>query len=357
MLAKKIFIIVPSATLESPVKGAIALANEIVKSFPVTFVTIKKGNSNLKLLNKNVKFIELYEKGNLVKRLFFLRKLISNEGGKSSVVSISFCLSADFINSFFSNVALTFSSIRGNLPKVYENNLGWIGKWIAYFHLKRLKKIDYVISMTDSMSMMVESFIFKKSPVIGNFVDEASLEQCRRKVENNKEYRFVYSGSLVLGKQPELIVSAMSEILQKDIKTRLDIFGDGPLINDLKRLTKELKLDNIVFFHGYVLNPFTEISKADVMLIPSLSEGVSRAALEALYLGVPCVMRDVDGNSELITSGINGELFDDSKDLAKVMLDTAIFSRKHKLFQKILTPAIFRQVLASNKFINIIESH
>ena len=92
------------------------------------------------------------------------------------------------------------------------------------------------------------------------------------------------------------------------------------------------------------------------MLIPSLSEGVSRAALEALYLGVPCVMRDIDGNSELITSGVNGELFKDDNDLAEVMVDTAIFSREQKLFQNVLTPDIFRQDFASKEFVNLIKS-
>jgi len=356
MLVKKIFIIVPSASLESPVKGAMALANALIKYFPVVFVTIKKGKSNLKLLNNKVQFIELSEKGNLIKRVFFLRKLISGEGGRSSVVCISFCLSADFFNSFFSDVALTFSSVRGNLPKVYRSNFGWIGRWIAYSHLKRLKKIDYVVSMTQSMSKMVESYIFKKSPVIGNFVDESSLELYRRKVNNKREFRFVFTGSLVPGKQPELLLFAMEKILQKNIEARLDIFGDGPLIRDLKKISDELKLSKVIFFHGYVLNLFDEISKADAMLIPSLSEGVSRAALEALYLGVPCVMRDIDGNSELITSGVNGELFNDDNDLARVMLDTAIFSREQKLFQNVLTPDIFRQDFASKEFVNLIKS-
>jgi len=93
------------------------------------------------------------------------------------------------------------------------------------------------------------------------------------------------------------------------------------------------------------------------MVIPSISEGVSRAVLEALYLGVPCVMRDIDGNSELITSGVNGELFNANADLEKVMIDTAIYSRSKEMFREILTPTIFRQNFASKQIINLIQNH
>jgi len=109
--------------------------------------------------------------------------------------------------------------------------------------------------------------------------------------------------------------------------------------------------------HGYVLNPFSQIANADVMIVPSLSEGVSRAALEALYLGIPCVMRDIDGNSELISSGINGELFLNNNDLAEKLLHVAIFSRSKELFRRVLTPKNFRQQVASEEYLKIINKH
>jgi glycosyltransferase involved in cell wall biosynthesis len=355
MITKKIFIIVPSAKLESPVKGAIALANELIKFYPIVFITIKRGKSDLNSLNKKVEYIKLHEKGNFFKRFIFLKSLIGDDSKSNSIASISIGLSADFLNSVMFNSAITVSSVRGNLPKVYRNNYGIIGRYIAYFHLIRLKKLDHVISMTKSMSQMVETYILKKSPIIGNFIDESSLDIYRRKISNKNEYRFIYCGSLINGKQPEVAIISMSELIKKGMKARLDIFGDGPLINYLKELSLNLNLNKIVFFHGHILSPFDEIAKADVMLIPSISEGVSRAALESLYLGVPCIMRDIDGNSELITPNVNGQLFSNNNDLSQIMVETAINSRKRKMYESILIPSSFRQSIASKKYINIIN--
>jgi glycosyltransferase involved in cell wall biosynthesis len=51
----------------------------------------------------------------------------------------------------------------------------------------------------------------------------------------------------------------------------------------------------------------------------SISEGVSRSLMEALYLGKTCIISNIDGNRELIKDGENGYLFSD-----KIMLKTII---------------------------------
>ena len=51
---KKIFIIVPSASLASPVRGACALANQLTIFCEVTFISLKGGKEALNLLNKKV---------------------------------------------------------------------------------------------------------------------------------------------------------------------------------------------------------------------------------------------------------------------------------------------------------------
>ena len=48
------------------------------------------------------------------------------------------------------------------------------------------------------------------------------------------------------------------------------------------------------------------LRRADVFLHPSLSEGISNAALEAMAVGLPVVVTDVGGMRELVTDGIDG---------------------------------------------------
>ncbi len=357
MAISSAFVIVPSAVLDSPVKGAAALANSLTRWFDVTFVVLKGGMSNFSLLNDDVQKIILSEKGNFVQKVLFLRRLFKEKGGRDQVVSISSCLSADFMNSCCVDVAVTFATVRGDLPEVYPITYGKLGKWIAYCHLKRLSKMDYVISMTSSMSKQVKAYIKKDSPIIGNFIDEARLDGFRRKKPIVGSYKFVYTGSLIYGKQPQLLIQAIGNVVDRGFSVELDILGDGPLLDELKCQAGHLSNPKSIRFHGYVKEPFKYIAAADVLVLPSISEGVSRSVLESLYLGIPSVMRNIDGSSELIHDGVNGGLFNDDADLPDTMLEVAKLSRSNEWFDEVLIPEGFRQYPSVEKYIKLLEKY
>ena len=99
------------------------------------------------------------------------------------------------------------------------------------------------------------------------------------------------------------------------------------------------------------------MAKSLALVLPSASEGISRAALEALYLGVPCVLRDVDGNRELIRPGHNGALFKKNEELASAILAAlAISNRTLGQTRESLLPEIFRQEYAASKYIRLMEN-
>ncbi len=351
-----IFILVPSAVMDSPIKGAIALANALVGTLPVTLVTLKEGKESLHLMDERVNFISLSSLSSWYLRLKEYQKLLQSCGGREHVGSISSCFSADLINSFCGKNAVTCSSVRGNLIEVYPYTFGKFGSILAYIHLKLGKRFDHVVSMTDDMSRQVESFISKPSPIIGNFIDEQPLEHFRNKVAKTGDYRFVFSGSLSELKQPSIMIEAIGRLYKNGINVRLDILGDGPLRESLEQQVKSLLIDDSVIFHGFVKEPYAIVAKADVLILPSLTEGISRAALEALFLGVPCIMRNVDGNSDLIQEGFNGVLFTNDGELASKMLIVAQWSREHNCYEKNLLPVEYSQQAAAGKFLKLINN-
>jgi glycosyltransferase involved in cell wall biosynthesis len=352
---RKFFVIVPAAVKDSPVKGAVALANGLSRHRSVAFVTLKKGAEEYHSLDEKVERISLWTEGTWPSRILTLRRILKQEGGRDSVVSISLCLSSDFINSFCGDLAVTCSSVRGNLPKIYTETYGKLGKFIAYKHIRRLGRLDHVVSMNMSMAHLVEEVIGRPSPIIGNFLDETLLKQFRRKLPNEGPFKFVYTGSLDKVKQPELLVQAVKALQNMNVDVRLDFYGDGPLLQNLKHMTANLRDPQAVFFNGYVSLPFHGVASADVLVLPSLSEGTSRSVLEALYLGVPCVIRDVDGNSELVKPYFNGALFDKDEELAEVMLSTVQWSRREGLFNNVLLPDRYRQQTAVIKYMDLLE--
>jgi Glycosyltransferase len=105
------------------------------------------------------------------------------------------------------------------------------------------------------------------------------------------------------------LIKLLPEILRsRDIT--LQIIGEGPERPALEKLTADLGLTGIVEFCGFRENPIPFLVKADMFILPSFSEGLSNSLLEAMAVGLPCVVTREGGPSELIEDGKTGWLID-----------------------------------------------
>jgi glycosyltransferase involved in cell wall biosynthesis len=350
---RTVFILVPSPHPTGPVKGAYALANALAPLRRVVLVFLKRGPGVDAPLDERVEVVSLAQTpGGWRGRLGAYRRLLRNAGGRGQVGSVSMCLSADWINRFCRELAVTCASVRGNLPQNYRLDYGWPGTFLAIGHLLALRTFDHVVAMTGAMADQIRSIATVRAQVIGNFVDEVALE-CHRQSGARAQgtLRFVFVGSLSRRKQPELVIDAIEKLVTHNVQ--LDVIGDGPLREAIDRSLVAKGLQNKVCLHGQLANPYPIIASADVFVLPSRSEGVSRAALEALYLGVPCVLRDVDGNAELLSAPGAGALFTRDEELAAAMLEAAC-TRSH-LARSSLLPPSFRQATAVGQYLALLE--
>jgi len=87
------------------------------------------------------------------------------------------------------------------------------------------------------------------------------------------------------------------------------IVGEGNLEQQLKGLTRQLEIADVVSFKGYVEHGrLPDIySSSDIFVLPSLSEGMSNTVLEAMASGLPIVTTNTGGTKELING--NGIVF------------------------------------------------
>jgi glycosyltransferase involved in cell wall biosynthesis len=352
---KTFFILFPSFNDDSPIKGAVALANELSKKHRVILVSLKDGKSSIKLnQNNNLEYLNL-GKYSWIEKFIRYKNLITNDGFVKNNISISFCFTADIINSLLTKKALTVSSLRANIYENYKYSYGKIGFIYAKINFYALKKIKNIISMTKSMSNQVYSETGIRSPVVGNFLDEEGIEEYRRDYDNVGPYNFVFTGSITRRKRVDLLIHAIYELDKIGYDVICNIIGDGNLYKEIENKIKELNIKHLINLHGNITNPFFELSKGDIFVLPSESEGVSRSSMEALYLGIPCILRDIDGNSELIVDNFNGQLFKDESSLSEKMILLAQESRKNKFYKSVLLPNDFRQEFAVRKIEHIIE--
>lgn len=351
---RTIFILVPAPFPTGPIKGAFALANALASIRRVVLVFLKEGPGVDAPLHEQVEVVSLARTpGGWSGRLAAYRDLLEGAGGRPQVGSISMCLSADLINRFCRRHAVTCSSVRGNLPQNYRLDYGWPGVPLALGHLLALRAFDHVVAMTRSMAAQINTLAALQPKVIGNFVDETALERYRQ-IDGpvSGPLRFVFVGSLSVRKQPELVISAIEKLADHDVQ--LDVLGDGLLREKLSGVVESKELQSRVRLHGQVYDPYPVVSTADAFILPSRSEGVSRAALEALHLGVPCVLRNVDGNSELLDAPGSGALFMRDDDLVAAMLKAAAYTRD-RAGRPSLLPQRFRQDIAASQYLDLLE--
>ena len=223
-------------------------------------------------------------------------------------------------------VPVVISSVEGQLysprtttrPKMLLYRLG--------YGLIR-NRIDRVIAISHFVGRnLVQDFGVDPAKIQ---VIHPGVSDCDFSVNSNGQHGFEYASPsigvvsrLVEGKGVEYFLMAVPEILTARPETRFFIVGDGPLKTSLAKLAMELGVVSTVQFCGQI-SPAAEVMHGfDVIVVPSLEEGLPWVVLEALALGKPVVTTNVGGIPEVITHGLHGLLVEpgDSGALAHAVI-------------------------------------
>lgn len=237
------------------------------------------------------------------------------------------------------------SSVKKRLIKIIQNINPdviisnsfsiWVGADIAatlglkhIWHVREFMELDHKISHYNSaqiqyltqkssaifISHAIEKYYltkykFKNSKVIYNQISYNDKTANYNHIFNKTVTKAIFVGQLSIGKGIWDAINATIRVNEKGYSLILDIYGSGPLYNDIKKFLEER---NFEYIH---LNGFnkqiTDLRREyDIALICSEMEALGRVTIEAMYYGNLVIGANTGGTLELVKNGYNGYLYE-----------------------------------------------
>ena len=194
-----------------------------------------------------------------------------------------------------------------------------IKNWLLFYPIEKMcsKYTDVLITINkEDYSLAKKKFNAKEVvyvPGIGVHVDE--IQQQRVDVHSlsrelgidDDDFVVMSIGQISIRKNQKVIIEALSRINNPKIK--YVIVGFGELEQQLKKIAIEFNVADRVIFAGYREDAKALLHCADLFAFPSLQEGLPVSLMEAMAVGLPVVASNIRGNTDLITDGENGYLY------------------------------------------------
>lgn len=138
--------------------------------------------------------------------------------------------------------------------------------------------------------------------------DAGVAEMTRRVASQPGALRIATVASLTPKKGHRFLLQALARLRERGCRCVALLAGEGTERPSLEALAEELGLGDSVQFLGAVANPADVVAVADVVVLPSIVEGLPLALLEAMRAGKAVVATTVGGVPEVVSSGTNGVL-------------------------------------------------
>jgi glycosyltransferase involved in cell wall biosynthesis len=232
------------------------------------------------------------------------------------------------------------AGIHGRLAKIYYNHRSiYVSHgWSCIYNGGRLSKVYCLIEkmlsyLTDNVLCVSKTDFVKAVNQIG--ISERKLVTITNGIiplpslEENcclgGQLKLAYVGRMIHPKRPDLLL----EVISQYPSINIDLIGDGPLLSMLK--SQFNSYDNINFL-GEVKN-FEDFYKYDAFVLTSDSEGLPMSALEAASVGLPLLLSNVGGCSELIDKKKpNGILY--NNDFNSLFSAIELLSRNYPVYRR-----------------------
>ncbi|MBF0692611.1 glycosyltransferase [Providencia manganoxydans] len=284
---KKIAIVITKSEIGGAQTWVLELYNILKSTFDVYLITSEKGwlTSHFPIENT-----------------FILPELVSTKK-PSCIFKISRILKKNSIDTVISNSAN--AGLYARLAKLLKphNHIYVSHGWSCIYNGGRFKNIFCWIEK--SLSLMSNTILCvseqdKKNAIniIGISENKISviknrISPLRRKEKVNSRLKALFVGRMVHPKRADLFIEAAKKTPSVDFY----LVGDGPLLENLKSQHSD-KHENI-FFLGEI-NNFDAYYDFDIFVLCSDSEGLPMSAIEAGSAGLPLILSNVGGCSELI---------------------------------------------------------
>ena len=247
------------------------LLNGLVGKLPVHLVALNSDNSNLKTRDEIIILNRKWGAGFLstAGTLFSLRKVIKEVNPSVLIVN---CELPELLTAFS-------GSWHRKIICVEHTSNPWVGRKFLGVIVRRIlliKKVQWVTVSREAKKIWHGG---KSASHIPNPVDVPNLGNPQR------EMNTVFLGRLIQSKRPDWAIQASFEA-----GIALQIFGDGPLMGDLKKNQREL--GSRVKFHGYAESCWDQISKDDVLLLPTSFEGDGIVVVQGILAGMRILLAD-----------------------------------------------------------------
>lgn len=146
--------------------------------------------------------------------------------------------------------------------------------------------------------------------VIRNAVDfnrfrptEEVLALLRKKFGLEGKFVVGHVGRFTFAKNHKFLIEIFKQIVQKRNDAMLMLVGDGELNEKIHSWVDEENLKEHVVFVGQVSDPERYYKLADVMVVPSIFEGLSLATIESQIAGVPVIVSTAVPEEAVISNG------------------------------------------------------
>jgi glycosyltransferase involved in cell wall biosynthesis len=304
-----VLIVTPQLTTGGAENQVVTLAKALKKLGYSPLVLSSGGENENELQKAGVLHIKAPVNGkdvvSIIKSIIAIRRLLSSYG-----VSIIHC------HAVVPALTGRIAAIGRRVPVICTGH-GWpLSRMSSVARILKYS-VDHLIAISQSMKneFVTRGFPEKKISVIHNSIAVEPL-LC----EYDPEIRYELKATpddILLGvisriseelKGHMVLFKAMRIIINEFHNIKLAVVGDGVLRNDLESKVKEMGLIDYVHFAGNRLDIHNIYATLDIVIIPSLREGLPIVALEAMAAGKPLIATAVDGTVEAVVDGKTGVL-------------------------------------------------
>ncbi len=205
-----------------------------------------------------------------------------------------------------------------------SGELGEVGELgrLPFGRLRRwaFRKIDRLVTLTPVMSSEMIRFGFPRR-ILRELPNSVAIpDEPASPLSGSGPVGLLYCGRLSTEKSLDTLFEGAARLANAGRALRVDLVGARDPVRDaepaLRRLAATLDVD--IRFHGDQADVAPFYRAADIFVLPSVSEGMSNALLEAMSYGLLVLASDIPENRSVIEHGKDGLLFrqDDAEDLA-----------------------------------------